>query len=93
MALLPATTSGAYDSATTAKRTIVFILPVPAASDCLVGGSTESGPTGFGTLLSRSIHSTEKAAEVCCQSDDNYGCGLDRQAVSGPSFEPRTGDS
>src|SRR5439155_22870478 len=65
------------------KKTLVFILPRLAALDRLVGGSTESGPAGFGTLLSRSIHSTEKAAEVCCQCDDNYGCSLDRRAVSG----------
>src|ERR1700722_545911 len=36
-----------------------------------------------GTVLSRSIHSTEKAAEVSRQCDDDYGHSLDRQTVSG----------
>src|ERR1700731_1163769 len=38
--------------------------------------------SSFGTLLSRSIHSAEKAAEVSRQRDDDYGHSLDRQAVS-----------
>src|SRR6266436_1538584 len=107
-ALFPATPSGAYDSATTANRTLVFIfmllfrhstylicsfqtLPMllfvlpnpPAASDCPIGRSTDSCLRRFGTLLSRSIHSTEKAAEVSRQCNDDYGHSLDWQAVSG----------
>src|SRR5260370_35214805 len=37
----------------------------------------------LGTLLPRSIHSTEKAAKVSRQGDNDYGQSLDRQAVSG----------
>src|SRR6266446_7335870 len=39
--------------------------------------------SSFGTLLSWSIHSAEKAAEVSRQRDNDYGHSLDRQAVSG----------
>src|SRR5215470_10086579 len=33
-------------------------------------------------LLSWSVHSAEKSAQVSCQCDDNHGHGFDRQAVS-----------
>src|SRR5215469_9532278 len=33
-------------------------------------------------LLSRSVHSAEKSAQVSCECDDNHGHGFDRKAVS-----------
>src|SRR6266481_8855990 len=55
----------------------------PAESNSPPGGSTDSRLRSFGTPLSRSIHTTEKAAEVSRQCDNDYGHSLDRQAVSG----------
>ena len=55
----------------------------PAESNCRAEGSTASCLRSFGTPLSRSIDSTEKAAKVSGQCDDDYGHSLDRQAVSG----------
>ena len=37
----------------------------------------------FQTLLARSIHSAEKAAQVPCHRDKNRGHHFDRQAISG----------
>jgi hypothetical protein len=56
------------------------------SSICLVAGSTDCGLSGFGTLLSRSTHSAEKATEVSRQCDDDRRHSLDRQAISRQSL-------
>jgi len=62
---------------------LFFVSRAAAASDYRVGRSLYSRLRSFETLLSRSIHSTEEAAEVSRQANDDYGHSLDRQAVSG----------
>ena len=56
------------------------------SSICLVAGSTDCSLSGFGTLLSRSTHSAEKATEVSRQCDDDHRHSLDRQAISRQSL-------
>jgi hypothetical protein len=48
-----------------------------------VRGSIDPRLRSFEILLSRSIHSAEKAAEVSRECDDDHGHSLDGQAVSG----------